>query len=61
MYEDTSLQKIIDTIDYSLSGVLPVISHQGELLGYLTKSILLATLCKQYETPGTQSERSGVI
>lgn len=61
VYEDTSLQKIIDTIDYNLSGVLPVISHQGELLGYLTKSILLATLCKQYETPGAQSERSGVI
>lgn len=61
VYEDTSLQKIIDTIDYNISGVIPVVSHKGELLGYLTKSILLATLSKQYETPETQSERSGVI
>jgi osmoprotectant transport system ATP-binding protein len=49
VYEDTSLKKIINTIDYNISGITPVISHDNDLLGYLTKSSLLAALSKQYE------------
>ncbi len=48
VYEDTSLQEIIDTIDYNVSGIIPVINHSHELQGYLTKSSLLVTLSKRY-------------
>ena len=48
VYEDTSLQKIIDTIDYNISGIIPVINHKQELQGYLTKSSLLLILSKRY-------------
>lgn len=48
VYEDTSLQEIIDTIDYKISGVIPVINHQNELQGYLSKSSLLLVLSKRY-------------
>ena len=48
VYEDTSLQEIIDTIDYNISGIIPVINHQKELQGYLTKSSLLLILSKRY-------------
>lgn len=61
VYEDTSLQKILNTIDYDISGIIPVISHEDKLVGYLTKSSLLATLSKQYEGDHVLSERSGVI
>lgn len=40
VYEDTSLQKIIDTIDYNISGVIPVLSHKGRAAGLSDKSIL---------------------
>lgn len=62
VYEDTSLKKIINSIDYSISGIIPVISHENELLGYLTKSSLLTALSKQYE-PDEQTtyERNGTI
>ena len=36
VYEDTSLQEIIDTIDYNISGIIPVINQKRELQGYLT-------------------------
>lgn len=48
VYEDTSLQEIIDTIDYNISGIIPVVNHQKELQGYLTKSSLLLVLSKRY-------------
>ena len=48
VYEDTSVQKIISTIDYNISGIIPVVSHANELMGYLNKSILLSTLSRQY-------------
>ncbi len=48
VYENTSLHKILNTIDYDISGVIPVINHENVLTGFLTKSILLATLSKQY-------------
>lgn len=50
VYEDTSLQEIIDTIDYSVSGIIPVINHNQELQGYLTKSSLLVALSKRYRS-----------
>ena len=49
VYDDTSLSKILQHIDYRRSGIIPVITHDHKLAGYLTKSILLATLAKQYE------------
>ena len=48
VYEDTSLQEIIDTIDYNISGIIPVINHRKELQGFLTKSSLLLILSKRY-------------
>lgn len=61
VHEDTSLLKIINTIDYNISGIIPVIKDDGTLSGYLTKSSLLAVLSKQYEAENCQNERSGVI
>ncbi len=62
VYEDTSLKKIVNNIDYNLSGIIPVISHENDLLGYLTKSSLLAALSKQYEPEGhAVCERTGTI
>ena len=54
VYEDDSLQDIINTIDYNQSGIIPVITHEDELVGYLTKSSLLATLSKQYMDEGEE-------
>ena len=53
VYEDTSLQEIIDTIDYNVSGIIPVLNHSHELQGYLTKSSLLVTLSKRYRNTDT--------
>lgn len=53
VYEDTSLQEIIDTIDYNVSGIIPVINHSDELQGYLTKSSLLVILSKRYRKEET--------
>lgn len=61
VYEDTSVQKIISTIDYNISGVIPVVSHANELMGYLTKSILLSTLSRQYVSEDERTEHNGVI
>lgn len=47
MEGETSLKEIIATIDYDVSGIIPVIQHDRKLLGYLTKSIILATMSKQ--------------
>lgn len=59
--EDTSLKKLISTIDYEVSGILPVVSHSGTVLGYLTKSSLLATMSKQFVPEGSEHERIGTI
>lgn len=59
--EHTSLKKILSTIDYEVSGIIPVIRHDRTLLGYLTKSSLLATMSKQFVPEHGQGERSGVI
>ena len=48
MEGETSLKEIIATIDYDVSGIIPVIQHDRKLLGYLTKSIILATMSKQF-------------
>ena len=48
--EDTSLQDIIDEIDYKKSGIIPVLNKRRELRGSLSKSILLATLSRRYRT-----------
>ena len=47
--ENSTLQEIIEEIDYYKSGILPVLNERRELLGVLTKSILLATLSRRYK------------
>ncbi len=55
VYEETTLQEIINTIDYKKSGVIPVLNQRGELKGILTKSILLSVLSKRYrQTEGAE-------
>lgn len=54
VYNDTSLQEILNSIDYTVSGIIPVINHRDELVGFLTKSSLLATLSKQYVSDDTE-------
>ena len=49
VYEESSLQEIIDEIDYYKSGIIPVLNERRELKGALTKSILLSTLSKRYK------------
>ena len=61
VFADTSLMKIISTIDYNISGIIPVLNHREEILGFLTKSRLLAILSRQYSPMGSQEERSGII
>lgn len=58
VYEDTSLQEIIDTIDYNVSGVIPVVNHAHELKGFLTKSILLVTLSKRYRSANAEDSEA---
>ncbi|MEE0433834.1 MAG: ABC transporter ATP-binding protein [Peptococcaceae bacterium] len=58
VYEDTSLQEIIDTIDYNVSGIIPVVNHAHELKGFLTKSILLVTLSKRYRSANAEDSEA---
>ncbi len=58
---DTTLKEIISTIDYDVSGIIPVIEHDRTLVGFLTKSSLLATMSRQFVPKHTAGERSGVI
>lgn len=58
---DTTLKEIISTIDYDVSGIIPVIEHDLTLVGFLTKSSLLATMSRQFVPEHTAGERSGVI
>lgn len=41
-------------MDYDASGIIPVVNHENELLGGLTKSGLLATLSKRYRRDSTE-------
>jgi len=62
VYEDTDLKKIINHLDDNFSGIIPVVSHENKLLGYITKSGLLAALSKQYEPDEQISyERNGTL
>lgn len=54
VYEDTSLKEIMNTIDYNRSGIIPVLDHDDRLVGFLTKSRLLVTLSKQYQSEDTK-------
>ena len=58
---DTTLKEIISTIDYDVSGIIPVIEHDRTRVGFLTKSSLLATMSRQFVPEHTAGERSGVI
>lgn len=58
---DTTLKEIISTIDYDVSGIIPVIEHDRTLVEFLTKSSLLATMSRQFVPEHTAGERSGVI
>ena len=58
---DTTLKEIISTIDYDVSGIIPVIEHDRTLVGFLPKSSLLATMSRQFVPEHTAGERSGVI
>ena len=58
---DTTLKEIISTIDYDVSGIIPVIEHDRTLVGFLTKSSPLATMSRQFVPEHTAGERSGVI
>ena len=58
---DTTLKEIISTIDYDVSGIIPVIEHDRTLVRFLTKSSLLATMSRQFVPEHTAGERSGVI
>ena len=57
VYDDTSLQEIIDTIDYNVSGIIPVLNHNQELQGFLNKSALLAVLSKRYRKDDGKEEQ----
>ncbi len=61
VFTDTTLKKIISTIDYNISGVIPVIDHNYILKGFLTKGRLLSTLSRQFTPEGSADERSGII
>ena len=61
VFTDTTLKKIISTIDYNISGVIPVLDHDNVVQGFLTKGRLLAVLSRQYTPEGSADERSGII
>ncbi|WP_270739711.1 ABC transporter ATP-binding protein [Massilioclostridium coli] len=61
VFNDTSLKKIISTIDYNISGIIPVIDHESNLKGFLTKGRMLSILSRQFTPEGSSEERSGII
>lgn len=61
VFTDTTLKKIISTIDYNISGVIPVIDHDSRLVGFLTKGRMLSILSRQFIPEGSAQERSGII
>ena len=56
VHEDTSLQDIINTIDYQNYNIIPVINARSEIMGFLTKSRLLFVLSRQYQDQSTEKE-----
>ena len=54
--EDTSLQDIINTIDYQYFNIIPVVNNYNEVTGFLTKSRLLLVLSRQYQAKAEQKE-----
>lgn len=56
--EDTTLKEIISTINYTSSNIIPVISPDRVLKGYLTKSSLLAVMSRQFVSPAPNKEES---
>lgn len=61
VFTDTTLKKIISTIDYNISGIIPVIDHEQVIRGFLTKGRLLSVLSRQFTPEGSAEERSGII
>lgn len=61
VFTDTTLKKIISTIDYNISGIIPVLDHDNKVQGFLTKGRLLSILSRQYTPEGSADERSGII
>lgn len=61
VFTDTTLKKIISTIDYNISGIIPVIDHERVIRGFLTKGRLLSVLSRQFTPEGSAEERSGII
>lgn len=61
VFTDTTLKSIISTIDYNISGIIPVIDHDSMVKGFLTKGRLLAVLSRQFTPEGSADERSGII
>lgn len=54
--EDTSLQEIVNTIDYNQFNIVPVLNADKELVGFLTKSRLLSVLSRQYQDKKVEEE-----
>lgn len=61
VFTDTSLKKILSTIDYNSSGIIPVIDRENNLKGFLTKGRMLSILSRQFTPEGSAEERSGII
>lgn len=61
VYTDTSLKKILSTIDYNKSGIIPVIDHESNLRGFLTKGRILSIMSRQFIPEGTTEEGGGIL
>lgn len=54
--ENTTLKEIISAINYNSSSIIPVVSSDNVLKGYLTKSSLLATMSRQFISAADSEE-----
>lgn len=54
--ENTTLKEIITAINYNSSSIIPVVSSDHVLKGYLTKSSLLATMSRQFISAADSEE-----
>ena len=61
LHKSATLQNIIDTVDFNVSGIMPVIDDDCRVIGYLTKSIMLATLSRRYEKNNAIDEGSEIL
>lgn len=48
VYEDTPLTEILNAVDFEKMTIIPVLNDKRHIVGYLSKSNLLATLSRQY-------------